>query len=167
MRIILLFLSLFSIGPLCWPTLTMAKTMPLADHIVIYKSQRRLQLYQHDKLLASYPISLGRDPVNPKRRRNDTRTPEGEYKITFHTRHSTYTAALGISYPNKQDKARAQAAHVDPGDNIEIHGMPPNAALQQRLRGKDWTAGCIALSNHDMNEVYTRTRDGARVTIVH
>lgn len=167
LRIILFIISL----NLPWLVImdAVAKTaMPvIADHIVINKSQRYLRLYRNGKSLARYPISLGYNPVAPKRERNDNRTPEGEYVITFHTHKTAYTAALGISYPNARDKARAKAMGVDPGDNIEIHGMPKDPVLQQRFRGKDWTAGCIALSNHDIKEVYRRTRNGTRVTIIH
>ncbi len=148
-------------------TTSASATDVMADHVVINKRQRRLILYKKGKLLNSYPISLGRDPFNPKRQRNDNRTPEGEYLITFHTRQSRYTAAIGISYPNAHDKTRARVLGVDPGDQIEIHGMPPDRSLQQRLRGKDWTAGCIALANHHMNDVYRRTQQGTRVTILH
>jgi murein L,D-transpeptidase YafK len=110
---------------------------------------------------------LGRNPVEPKRSEGDSRTPEGQYQVTFHTRKTHYTAALGISYPNKTDRKRAEQLGVQPGDSIEIHGFPRGASWNRRLDGKNWTDGCIALRNQDMQAVYQQVSDGTLVIIKH
>ena len=137
------------------------------NQIVVNKHERRLYLYQNGKQVAAYHIVLGHDPVNPKAQSGDSRTPEGLYHITFHTKNTPYTEAMGISYPNAADKARAEKLGVNPGDGIEIHGYPKSVYMQARLQGKSWTAGCVGLDNHDMKALYQKAADNTSVRIVH
>ncbi len=136
-----------------------------ASKVVINKEDRRLYLYDHGQMMASYPIDLGRSPYGPKLREGDYKTPEGNYHITFHNPHSHYTEALGVSYPNTKDRANAAKLGVKPGGSIEIHGYPKGVYWDNILKGQDWTDGCIALNNHDIKQVAAAVPNGTPVTI--
>ena len=145
-----------------WQKLGTAK----ADRIVVYKAQRRLELRRGGEVIRSYHIALGRNPVGPKVERGDGKTPEGTYFIDRRNMASDYHLSLHISYPETADIQRATALNVDPGANILIHGEPNilnNAGKANLL--KDWTAGCIALHNTDMDEVWRLVDDGVTVEI--
>jgi murein L,D-transpeptidase YafK len=139
---------------------------PKADRIVVYKAARRLELRHGDTVLRTYHIALGRNPVGPKIEEGDGKTPEGTYLIDRRNIESEYHLALHISYPEEFDTKRAAALHVSPGGSIMIHGEPNilNAEGKKRLF-KDWTAGCIALSNTDIDEVWRLVDDGTAVDI--
>src|SRR5579872_5327684 len=119
------------------------------DRIIVLKRQRVLELLHQGQVVKSYPIDLGLNPVGPKQRQGDNRTPEGLYSIDRHQVESHYHLALHISYPSPADTTRAQADQVDPGGAVFIHGFPPGFewADPASLR-LDWTAGCIAVSDH-------------------
>src|SRR5947207_3063697 len=97
---------------------------PMADRVVVHKSTRTLNLLRDGKVLASFPVALGRDPFGPKQREGDGKTPEGVYRIDYKSMQSRYTRALHVSYPDDNDRARAQAMNVDPGGAIFVHGLP-------------------------------------------
>jgi len=139
---------------------------PKADRIVVYKAQRRLELRRDGQVLRAYHIALGPHPIGPKVERGDGKTPEGTYFIDRRNMASEYHLSLHISYPEKADIKRAAALNVDPGANILIHGEPNilNHEGKARLL-KDWTAGCIALHNTDMDEVWRLVDDGVTVEI--
>ena len=145
-----------------WEKLATAK----ADKIVVFKSQRKLELLRKGDVIRSYPIALGRNPVGPKVERGDGKTPEGTYFIDRRNMESDYHLSLHISYPETADIKRAASLNVDPGANILIHGEPNilNHEGKANLL-KDWTAGCIALHNTDMDEVWRLTDDGVTVEI--
>jgi murein L,D-transpeptidase YafK len=143
-----------------------AAAEPKADLIVVEKSQRTLQLYAHGSLVKSYRVALGGHPVGAKRQRGDEKTPEGEYTIDGHLPNSHYHMALHVSYPNAQDRARAKQAGVDPGDAIMIHGLPNGqGAIGAAHRLHDWTLGCIAVTDREIEEIYKLVPDGTRVVI--
>ena len=137
-----------------------------ADKIVVFKSQRKLELLRNGEVIRSYHIALGRNPIGPKLERGDGRTPEGTYFIDRRNMASDYHLSLHISYPETTDIERAAALNVDPGANILIHGEPNilNEEGKANLL-KDWTAGCIALHNTDMDEVWRLVDDGVTVEI--
>ena len=137
-----------------------------ADRIVVFKSQRKLELLREGEIIRTYHIALGRNPIGPKIERGDGRTPEGTYFIDKRNPESAYHLSLHISYPETADLKRAAALNVDPGANILIHGEPNilNHEGKANLL-KDWTAGCIALNNTDMDEVWRLTDDGITVEI--
>jgi murein L,D-transpeptidase YafK len=139
---------------------------PKADRIVVYKAARRLELRHEGQVIRSYHIALGRNPVGPKLERGDGKTPEGTYFIDRRNIASEYHLSLHISYPEPADIKRAAALNVDPGANILIHGEPNilNHEGKAHLL-KDWTAGCIALHNTDMDEVWRLVDDGVTVEI--
>jgi murein L,D-transpeptidase YafK len=139
---------------------------PKADKIVVFKAQRRLELRRGDEVIRSYHIALGPHPVGPKLERGDGKTPEGTYFIDRRNMASEYHLSLHISYPETADIKRAAKLNIDPGANILIHGEPNilNHEGKANLL-KDWTAGCIALHNTDMDEVWRLTDDGVTVEI--
>jgi len=136
------------------------------DRIVVEKAARRMNLYAGERLVRTYRISLGGGGLAPKVRSGDRRTPEGDYRITGRNPNSRYHLSLRIGYPTPAQAAAARAQGIDPGGDIMIHGMPngrgPLAALYQ---GRDWTDGCIAVTDSEIEEVWTLVRDGARVRI--
>jgi len=143
-----------------------AAAEPNADLIVVEKSKRTLQLFQHGTLIKTYRVALGGHPVGPKRQRGDEKTPEGEYTIDGHLPHSHYHMAPHVSYPNAQDSARAKQAGVDPGDAILIHGWPNGqGAIGAAHRLHDWTLGCIAVTDSEIEEIYKLVPNGPRILI--
>lgn len=134
----------------------------LANHVVISKRNRVMELKRGDAMLKRYRIGLGFAPDGHKGRSGDGRTPEGRYWIDRRNPRSSYYLSLGINYPNAQDVARAKAMGVDPGGDIFIHGGP----RRDSERGKrDWTAGCIAVTDAEMEEIWTLVPTGIPVTI--
>ena len=136
-----------------------APAQPLADSILVVKSEHRLYL-MHDGLpVRSFPIALGLSPVGPKRQEYDFRTPEGHYVIDERRPNSRYFRALHVSYPNTEDRRQAAERHVSAGRDIMIHGLPN--VMQKPLsyyQTQDWTNGCIALSNEDLLELWVLVR---------
>lgn len=136
------------------------------DHVVVDKSERTLRLYEGERLLASFPIALGPEPVGPKSREGDGRTPEGSYTIDEHRSASRFHRALHVSYPTPSQIEGARARGEDPGGAIMIHGLRNGLGLLGRAhRMVDWTAGCIALTNPEMDLVYEAVEDGTSIEI--
>ena len=141
---------------------------PAVTRILIKKSERRLYLLdQEDRVLRSYAVMLGPNPVGHKMESGDGRTPEGRYIIDARNENSAYQRSLRISYPNDTDKKRAQKAGVSPGGDIFIHGKPNGKSWMwwKYKEGRDWTQGCIAVSNDDMQEIWTLVSDGTEIMI--
>lgn len=137
-----------------------------ADHIVIVKSARSLTLLRQGKVLKSYKVALGSDPIGPKTREGDGKTPEGEYTISSKNQHSQFHLSLHISYPNASDSERAKKLGVNPGGDIFIHGLPPEWAwLGAAHRKRDWTAGCVAVTNAEIDEIWASVPVGTPVEI--
>lgn len=135
---------------------------PEVTEVFVFKSQRKMYLMHHDKAIATYDIDLGFAPEGHKTQKGDGRTPEGSYYIDRRNPDSAYHLSIGISYPNPADRESAKAAGVNPGGDIFIHGGPTRA----EDRGKpDWTAGCIAISNKEIEDVYAMVRDGTPIHI--
>ncbi len=120
-----------------------------ADRIVVTKSTHTLVLYSHGTVLRTYQVALGR-ASGPKQQQGDNRTPEGHYLIEAHNPHSSCYLALRISYPNADDRA-----HHRTGGDVEIHGLPNGFGyLGAMHRATDWTYGCIAVTDAEMDEIY-------------
>ena len=138
----------------------------LAERILVLKSQRILVLMRGEQRLARFPIALGANPLGPKRRQGDARTPEGLYRIDAFNPQSRFYRALHLSYPNADDLLRAREFGVAPGGDIEIHGLPQGFAhYDPPVFCKDWTDGCIAVSNQSMDAIWTRVALGTAVEI--
>lgn len=138
-----------------------------ADTILIVKHERKLYLLRDNLPLRTYRIALGLSPTGAKEREWDFRTPEGSYIIDFRQEHSRYYKALHISYPSSADLKRSAAQHLSPGRDIFIHGEPNQPSKPDSYyKTRDWTNGCIALSNEDLQDLWIHTAVQARVEIV-
>ena len=136
------------------------------DKILILKGQRRLHLLRRGRILKTYRIALGFNPKGHKRREGDGRTPEGHYFISARNPNSRFHKSLKISYPNARDRARARAAGLSPGGDIFIHGLPGGAASIGKLHAlRDWTLGCVAVTNAQIEEIWATVPDGTPVEI--
>jgi len=140
---------------------------PRADAILIVKHERRLYLLHDNYPLRSYRIALGLSPSGAKERQWDFRTPEGSYIIDFRQEHSHYFKALHISYPSPADLKRSSALHFPAGGDIFIHGEPnrPTKPVSY-YKTRDWTNGCIALSDEDLQDLWNLTAGKTPVEIV-
>lgn len=141
-------------------------TSEKADRILIEKAARRMTLYSGDAALKSYKIALGFAPVGDKVKEGDGRTPEGQYRINHKNPKSQFHLSLKISYPDKADRAAARAAGVRPGGDIFIHGTPGTSGVPAALVSRrDWTLGCVAVSNDEIAEIWRLVDVGALVEI--
>lgn len=138
----------------------------IADEIVIVKSQRTMTLMHDGKALKSYKVALGTEPIGAKERIGDHKTPEGEYTIDAKKDKSQFYKALHLSYPNAADRARARKLDVSPGGDIEIHGLGAKFGwIGSAHRKFDWTDGCIAVTNEEIDEIFNLVPVGTRVEI--
>lgn len=144
-----------------------ARVEPLkADYIVIEKEKRLMKLLHNGQEIRTYQIALGRNPLGPKVKEGDMRTPEGRYLIDFKKKQSKFHLALHVSYPSYQDKIRAKKLGVDPGRDIMIHGLKKGFEWLGSLHTKwDWTAGCIAVTNSEIEEIWKLVHSGTGVEI--
>lgn len=136
---------------------------PEVTRLRLYKSQRLLVLDGAEGVLRTYPIGLGFAPKGHKQFEGDGRTPEGSYLIDRRNPNSLFHLSIGISYPNQADKAFAKAQGKSPGGDIFIHGGPRKGIDPTNKR--DWTAGCISVSDRQIEEVYAMVADGAPIDI--
>jgi len=134
---------------------------PQVTQIRVHKSARVMELMHYDSLLRSFDVQLGRNPYGHKQHQGDSRTPEGEYIIDRRNPRSSFHLSLGISYPDEADVARAAENGWLPGGDIFIHGRGPNV---RNPRG-DWTEGCIAVRDREMELIYAMVRDGTPISI--
>lgn len=135
---------------------------PEVTKIIVFKSARYMHLMHGTQVLKSYRIDLGFAPEGHKQYEGDGRTPEGLYYIDRRNPDSEFHLSLGISYPNEHDVARAQKLGKSPGGDIFIHGR--GNPVQQLIR--DWTWGCIAVRNDEIEEIYAMVRDGTPIRIL-
>lgn len=137
-----------------------------ADRVVIQKSERLLTLMRNGRPFRSYHVNLGSNPIGAKEREGDGRTPEGLYTIDSRNPSSKYHLALHVSYPNAADRLRARSRHASPGGEIMIHGTPNRwRHLPFVFAHTDWTAGCIAVSDADIEEIWKLVPNGTVVEI--
>lgn len=142
------------------------RDIAVADHVVVHKAERKLYLYSGDRLIGTYRVKLGLEPVGQKERERDFRTPEGHYYLSRRNTRSEFFLAIQVSYPNAQDELRARKNRWRPGGSIMIHGLPNTLKHPASYYAhSDWTDGCIALSNADMVELWMRTRDNIPIDI--
>lgn len=137
-------------------------TGPEVTRVVVDKSARKMYLLHYAEVLEKYDVGLGFAPGGHKGQEGDGRTPEGDYLIDRRNPNSSFYLSIGIDYPNEDDIRRAREAGVSPGGDIFIHGRP----WKNRKGGRDWTAGCIAVTNSEMRDVYNMVRDGTPITIL-
>ena len=137
-----------------------------ADKVVVIKNEKRLLLLRKGEILKSYKVSIGRNPGR-RVRRGDNRTPEGIYVIDRRNPTSSFYKALHISYPNASDVRVARQLGVSPGGEVSIHGLPSGFEdLGASHADLNWTRGCIAVSNEEMDEIWQLVADGTPVKII-
>jgi murein L,D-transpeptidase YafK len=136
----------------------------VVDRIVVDKTARQITLIQDGVAVRRYAIALGFAPTGDKVRQGDGRTPEGVFRIKVRNDTSKYHLSLGLDYPQADDIARAAAGGFDPGGDIMIHGQPNILPDGTMIRG-DWTAGCIAVSNAEMREIWAATSSETLVEV--
>lgn len=135
---------------------------PPVTQIVVEKGDRQMFLLSGSTVLKAYDIGLGFQPIGHKMYEGDGRTPEGIYYINRQNPNSAYHLSLGISYPDPTDKARAMMLGQQPGGDIMIHGRGPNG---NKATARDWTAGCIAVNDREIEEIFSMVRPGVPVVI--
>jgi murein L,D-transpeptidase YafK len=148
-------------------TLAISSSIPTADHVVVRKGERRLYLMRGETVLRSYKIALGLNPVGHKERSGDFRTPEGRYFLTRRNARSDFFLSIQVSYPNDDDLRRAKRNGWDAGGSIMIHGLPNQLKhAPSYYETRDWTDGCIAVSNSDIVEIWLLVSDNAPIDIL-
>lgn len=137
-----------------------------ADRVVVLKKQRTLTLMKDGKALKTYSIALGGQPVGPKEREGDHKTPEGVYVLDRRNAKSKFYRSIHVSYPNGEDRAHAQKLGVPPGGDIMVHGLPNGFGWLKSLhRQRDWTDGCIAVTDEEIDEIWRAVPDGTPIEI--
>ncbi len=138
------------------------------DKIVVIKKERRMYLYRNGKVMSSFPVSLGKNPVGQKVEKGDNRTPEGEFWIHRKLCSPKYYRSLCISYPRPQDIEAAKRRGVDPGGSITIHAQPTwnaDGHGDSYTLSHNWTQGCVAVTNSAMRQLWYAVREGVPVII--
>ena len=157
-----------AVGLLC--VSTTAESVPQValhvDRVLVLKKERTLELLSRGKVVKVYKVALGGDPVGPKIRQGDHKTPEGVYVLDFRNAHSQFYKSIHISYPSPHDRAIARQKGVSPGGDVFVHGLPNGfGAIGSAHRLKDWTDGCIAVTNEEMDEIWWAVPGGTQIEI--
>ncbi|MEA2922416.1 MAG: hypothetical protein QOF07_2379 [Bradyrhizobium sp.] len=167
-------LLVIGVGLAGWDFLQLGRRIPepvsrdsQADHIRVDKAARTLTLLRGATVIKTYPVSLGGAPEGQKSREGDGRTPEGRYSIDSRNSRSRFHLALHISYPSADDRRAAQQRGVSPGGDIMIHGLPNGLGWLDKLHLKrDWTDGCVAVTNPEMEEIWAHVATGTAIEIL-
>lgn len=159
----------FLIAALAWANRSDSPPLPAgarADRVVVDKSARTLALLSGGRALKTYRVSLGGAPLGHKRQEGDERTPEGVYVLDYRKANSSAHRSLHVSYPNAADQAQARARGVSPGGFIMVHGIRDGLGWLGRMhRWVDWTDGCVAVANWEMDEIWRAVPDGTPIEI--
>jgi len=143
-----------------------ATDFPVADRVLVEKSKRKLHLIKDDVAFRSFDIALGLRPQGDKVEEGDFRTPEGVYRLDMRNPDSEFFLSIRVSYPDMQDLEAARRSGVDPGGSIMIHGQPNDPTRSEAYyRTRDWTNGCIAVSNSDMIDIWLMTASNTLIEI--
>jgi murein L,D-transpeptidase YafK len=155
----------------CWLcTVRVAQKAPNkgvhADRVLVLKKERKLELLHDGKILKTYKVALGGEAVGAKTRQGDHKTPEGIYVLDFRNAHSQFYKSIHISYPNAGDRAQARQKGISSGGDVFVHGLPNGyGAVGAAHRLKDWTDGCIAVTDEEMDEIWKAAPDGTPIEI--
>ncbi len=137
-----------------------------ADKVLVVKHTRELQLLNGGRVFKTYKVALGGEPNGPKTQQGDHKTPEGSYVLDRRNARSQFHRALHISYPNAKDREQARKRGIAPGGDIMLHGLPNGyGAIGTAHRLKDWTDGCIAVTNEEIEEIWGLVPDGNPIEI--
>ena len=156
--------ALMALAASCAPSKFKTYSGPPITQIVVNKSARQMLFLSGNSIIKAYNVGLGNEPVGDKQFEGDGKTPEGLYYIDRRNPDSRYYLSLGISYPNPQDAAEATAVGMNPGRDIFIHGQGPEGKALSKLR-RDWTVGCIAVTDAEMEDIYAMIQDGTPIQI--
>jgi murein L,D-transpeptidase YafK len=160
---------LAGLAVLLWCGFVLAQKTPKplpADRVVVLKKERTLQLLNQGKVIKTYKVALGGDPVGAKTRQGDHKTPEGDYVLDSRNAHSQFYKSIHISYPSARDRAAARRNGVSPGGDVFVHGLPNGYGwVGAGHRAKDWTDGCIAVTNQEIDEIWLAVADGTPLEI--
>jgi murein L,D-transpeptidase YafK len=149
------------------PAADPAGVLVSADQVIVRKASRSLELLRDGQVLATYKVALGLDPSGPKQREGDFRTPEGRYRLARRNARSDFFLSIQISYPSVEDVRTARRQGWDAGGQIMIHGLPNRLRHPQSYyESRDWTDGCIAVSNSDMVEIWLLTGEDTPIHIL-
>ena len=143
-------------------------TRQYADRVLVKKSERKLQLLKAGSILKEYRIALSENPTGHKLQEGDKRTPEGDYLLDWRNPRSNFHRSIHVSYPNERDKEVAKLLGVSPGGMIMIHGQPnyiESPKVKAEYLRRDWTNGCIAVQDQEMDEIWKMVRDGTPIRI--
>jgi murein L,D-transpeptidase YafK len=160
-------LACVGLSLLCWTGMARAAGKPLrADRVVVLKKERTMQLLSQGKVIKTYKVALGGEPIGAKSRQGDHKTPEGVYVLDSRNAHSQFYKSIHISYPSARDRATARQEGVSPGGDVFVHGLPKGYGwVGASHRVKDWTDGCIAVTNEEIDEIWLAVRDGTPIEI--
>jgi len=141
--------------------------LPKADMVVVEKSEAKLYLKKGNKVIKEYHVAFGTNPKGHKQKKGDERTPEGMYLLDYKNSDSTFYKSMHLSYPNEEDKKRAEERGVDPGGSIMIHGQRNGLGwLAFITQWFNWTDGCIAVTNAEMDEIWEAVDVGTPIQIL-
>ncbi len=146
--------------------LLQAGEFPIADEVIIDKSDRELHLMSDGEIFRTFKIALGIRPDGDKKKEGDFKTPEGRYRLDVRNPNSDYFLSIHVSYPDALDRREASQEGLDPGGSIMIHGQPNLPSRSETYyRTQDWTNGCIAVSNSDMIDIWLMTGENTPIEI--
>jgi murein L,D-transpeptidase YafK len=152
---------------LLWQGNLLAGEFPIADRVIVDKSDRKLHLLRDGESFRIFDIALGIRPNGDKQYEGDFRTPEGQYFLGKRNPDSEYFLSIHVSYPNRQDIREARSQGLDPGGAIMIHGQPNSPTRSEAYyRTQNWTNGCIAVSNSDMIDIWLMTDNDTPIEIL-
>ena len=148
------------------PGFLQAGEFPLADQVIIDKSDRELHLLEDGEVIRTFKIALGIRPEGDKKKEGDFKTPEGRYRLDVRNPNSDYFLSIHVSYPDAMDRREASQNGLDPGGSIMIHGQPNLPSRSETYyQTQDWTNGCIAVSNSDMIDIWLMTGENTPIEI--
>jgi len=148
------------------PGTALTAGFPVADEVIIDKSDRELYLLRDGEIFRTFRIALGVVPEGDKQKEGDFKTPEGRYLLDMRNPNSDYFLSIHVSYPDAQDRREASQLGVSPGGAIMIHGQPNEPSRSETYyKSQDWTEGCIAVSNSDMIDIWLMTADNTPIEI--
>ena len=160
------FKMTFLLQALLLPGLLQAGEFPIADEVIIDKSDRELHLMSDGEIFRTFKIALGIRPDGDKKKEGDFKTPEGRYRLDIRNPNSDYFLSIHVSYPNATDRQQASQEGLNPGGSIMIHGQPNLPSRSETYyRTQDWTNGCIAVSNSDMIDIWLMTGENTPIEI--
>jgi murein L,D-transpeptidase YafK len=146
-----------------------APTAQTVDKVIVKKSERKMQLIKGGEVIREYRVALGAAPRGHKFQEGDERTPIGDYVLDWRNARSNYYKSIHVSYPNERDKALAKLLGITPGGMIMVHGMPnhiQSPVVRAEYARRDWTDGCIAVQDNEMDEIWRMVRDGTPIRIM-